>query len=84
VLRVLGNLLTLGGFEYQSSEEVRDELRRLCGDAAPGVYEGRHPVNGTTPSGPVVDVNMYQVDAIVRRAPSLQRTGEGRTPPATY
>ena len=84
VLRVLGNLLTLGGFEYQSSEEVRDELRRLCGDAAPGVYEGRHSVNDTTPSGSVVDVNMYQVDAIVRRAPSLQRTGEGRTPPATY
>ena len=28
VLRVLGNLLNLAGFEYQSSEEVRDELRK--------------------------------------------------------
>ena len=28
VLRVLGNLLNLAGFEYQSSEEVRDELQR--------------------------------------------------------
>jgi hypothetical protein len=27
---------------------------------------------------------MYQVDAVVRRAPSLQRTVEGRSAPATY
>jgi hypothetical protein len=27
---------------------------------------------------------MYQVDAVVRRAPSLQRTAEGRAAPAIY
>ena len=32
VLRVLGNLLGLAGFEYVSSEEVRDELRRELDD----------------------------------------------------
>jgi hypothetical protein len=26
-----------------------------------------------------VDVSMYHVDALVRRAPSLQKTSEGRT-----
>jgi hypothetical protein len=31
-----------------------------------------------------VDVPMYQVDALVRRAPSLQRTREGRMPLVTY
>jgi hypothetical protein len=31
-----------------------------------------------------VDLPMYQIDALVRRAPSLQKTREGRTPAATY
>jgi len=31
-----------------------------------------------------VDVPLYQSDALVRRAPSLQRTREGRTPAMTY
>ncbi|MGH8304254.1 MAG: NADH-quinone oxidoreductase subunit NuoG, partial [Steroidobacteraceae bacterium] len=38
VLRVLGNLLNLEGFDYQSSEEVRDELRRLCAGLVPRGY----------------------------------------------
>ena len=32
----------------------------------------------------LVDLPMYQIDALVRRAPSLQKTREGRTPAATY
>lgn len=84
VLRVLGNLLDLSGFEYLSSEEVRDELRRACGDTQPAPYTGAHRVNGAVDVAPVVDVNMYQADALVRRAPALQKTREGRTPPAQY
>jgi NADH-quinone oxidoreductase subunit G len=84
VLRVLGNLLNLPNCEYQSSEEVRDELRRLCGDAQPGGYKGAHRVNGTPTANPLVDVNMYQVDPVVRRAGSLQKTREGRSPAVTY
>jgi NADH-quinone oxidoreductase subunit G len=109
VLRVLGNLLNLTGFEYQSSEAVRDELRKACG-ASVGVngnavspladipvaaegYKGSHEVaRGTGTGGPgsgsagegILDVPMYQIDALVRRAPSLQKTREGRTPAATY
>ena len=30
VLRVLGNALGLQAFEYQSAEEVRDEVHRAC------------------------------------------------------
>jgi NADH-quinone oxidoreductase subunit G len=84
VLRVLGNLLGLPNSEYQSSEEVRDELRRLCGDAQPGAYKGTHRVNGAPTSTPLVDVNMYQVDPVVRRAGSLQKSREGRSPAVTY
>lgn len=35
VLRVLGNLLQLPGFDYESSEQVRDELRARLDAAAP-------------------------------------------------
>ena len=30
VLRVLGNVLNLSGFEYQTSEDVREELRAVA------------------------------------------------------
>ena len=91
VLRVLGNLLNLPRFEYQSSEEVLAELRTVCAGLAPAAYGGTHlvqpPGNGARPIAPAVtvtDVPMYQIDALVRRAPSLQRTRDGRTPAATY
>jgi NADH-quinone oxidoreductase subunit G len=98
VLRVLGNLLNLPGFEYQSSEDVREELHKLCaasasaGAPAPlvdvpvaaGSYKGSHQVAQPAAAAEVVDLPMYQVDALVRRAPSLQKTREGRTPAATY
>jgi len=85
VLRVLGNLLHLSGFDYNSSEDVRDELVRACGnEPAPNGYIGDHRVNGAPAATPVVELNMYQSDALVRRSPSLQKTREGRTPPSQY
>jgi NADH-quinone oxidoreductase subunit G len=84
VLRVLGNLLHVPGFEYQSSEDVLKELKALCGDSKASGYAGSHRVNGAPAAAPLVDLNMYQADALVRRAPSLQKTREGRTPPAQY
>jgi NADH-quinone oxidoreductase subunit G len=84
VLRVLGNLLHLSGFEYVSSEDVREELRKACGEVPTTSYSGTHSVNGAPAATPLVELNMYQADALVRRAPSLQKTREGRTPPAHY
>jgi NADH-quinone oxidoreductase subunit G len=84
VLRVLGNLLNLSDFDYQSSEDVREELRAACGEKPAASYAGSHRVNGAPAAAPVVDLNMYQADALVRRAPSLQKTREGRLPPAHY
>jgi NADH-quinone oxidoreductase subunit G len=90
VLRVLGNLTGLAGFDYQSSEDVRAELATLVGAptaySAPA-YSGAHDVGqqgGTQTAQTVVDIPMYQIDALVRRAPSLQRTREGRTAAVTY
>jgi len=74
VLRVLGNLLQLPDFDYQSSEQVRDELRAAVEAAPPLQHAG--PFAHRDPSGveALYDVPMYQVDALLRRSPSLQAT----------
>jgi len=90
VLRVLGNLLGLEGFDYQSSEDVLREVREACAGVKPAGYQGSHAVPRAADAidgaarQPLVDVPMYQTDAVVRRAPSLQKTREGRTAAVTY
>lgn len=85
VLRVLGNLAGVADFDYNSSEEVREEARALCGGVTVTSYQGAHEVK-TTASGDsrVVDVPMYSVDAVLRRSPSLQRTKEGKLAAVVY
>jgi NADH-quinone oxidoreductase subunit G len=85
VLRVLGNLFGFEGFDQQTSEEVREELKVLVARGA-GTRAGGVAVPGAVATGEirVVDVPPYQVDGIVRRAPSLQRTREGRSPGVTF
>jgi len=88
VLRVLGNLAGVADFDYQSSEEVREELRARCAEIVAASYQGTHQVaaGGDAPKFEprVIDVPMYAVDAILRRAPSLQRTREGKVAPVVY
>jgi hypothetical protein len=57
---------------------------RLCGEPGLAGYSGSHCVDAASNGARIVDVPMYQVDAIVRRAPSLQRTAEGRAVATTY
>jgi len=85
VLRVLGNLTGQSGFDYQSSEEVRDELRSRCDAAcsAPAPVGNARTVElqgGAESGATVVDVAIYRVDALVRRAQALQATRVGREP----
>jgi NADH-quinone oxidoreductase subunit G len=83
ILRVLGNRLGLGQFDYQSSDEVANELRGLVDAAAPlapgaiNVVRGAHGHNEVGTRELLLDQPMYQVDAVVRRAASLQRTRLG-------
>ncbi|ANN68062.1 NADH-quinone oxidoreductase subunit NuoG [Bordetella bronchialis] len=84
VLRVLGNVLQLSGFEDETSESVRDSVLsgglegRLSNriNAAPGL--------GAASGGleRVADVPIYRTDAIVRRAESLQAAPASRAPAA--
>ncbi|MBK6597627.1 MAG: NADH-quinone oxidoreductase subunit G [Proteobacteria bacterium] len=84
VLRVLGNLVGLPDCEYVSSEEVRDELRKVCG--APGIatFQTSHAASAVAGDIRVPDVPMYAVDPIVRRAQSLQRTAAGQRETTVY
>ena len=87
VLRVLGNLLGLGGFQFETSDEVRAEA---LGDVAsiPARLAMSTPTvplakaSSAPPSGleRIADVPIYMTDAIVRRSPALQMTADARIP----
>ncbi|HEX7062320.1 MAG TPA: NADH-quinone oxidoreductase subunit NuoG [Woeseiaceae bacterium] len=83
VLRVLGNLVDAQGFEYQSSEEVRDELFGRVAELKPdNARRDGAPVErrnaGAEPEEHELYVPMYEVDAVVRRAEALQLTPAAR------
>jgi NADH-quinone oxidoreductase subunit G len=74
VLRVLGNLLDAPGFDYDSAEAVLSELQALADQAA----DYRVTSLGDQTSAGIkvadLDVPIYSVDPLVRRAASLQQT----------
>jgi len=91
VLRVLGNLLGLSNFDFDTAEAIRDEvlgqdksalaahLKNML-DLAPVA-----PVSAAASAGGlerVADVPIYSTDAIVRRAESLQKTADAKPPRA--
>jgi len=89
VLRVLGNLMSLPGFDHESTEAIRDEVCRPDAVAArlANRVEGitlKVDSAATAPDGleRVADVPIYFGDPIVRRAGSLQRTRDALPPRA--
>jgi NADH-quinone oxidoreductase subunit G len=80
ILRVLANLLNVPGVDYDSSEQVRDALKALCGTHVNPVNLAEFPqaVSGDEPKGPWVDVPPYQVDVLVRGSEALSKTVDGR------
>ena len=81
VLRVLGNLLGLQGFAQSTSEEVLAEARALADGAAPQAVPQGGGVAAIAADAVVTDVPLYQIDALVRRAPALQATRDGMQAP---
>ncbi|WP_164962725.1 NADH-quinone oxidoreductase subunit NuoG [Rubrivivax sp. JA1026] len=86
VLRVLGNLLGLPGFDHDSAEAVRAEAlgdpatiaARL--DNTPAAATGS-PVARDGALERVADVPIYATDSLVRRSAPLQRSADARVPP---
>ncbi|TFZ02209.1 NADH-quinone oxidoreductase subunit G [Ramlibacter henchirensis] len=84
VLRVLGNMLGLREFNYESAQEVLAAARGAA-DADKPMVQGDKLSNRTTASidlsvqaGTPVTAPIYQLDSIVRRAESLQLTADGQ------
>jgi NADH-quinone oxidoreductase subunit G len=79
VLRVLGNLLDLPGFDYLSSEDVRDEVRRQLDESSGGAPPAPDFTLGRLAAvDSSREVGIYRVDAVVRRSRPLQQTSAGR------
>ncbi|MES2354937.1 MAG: NADH-quinone oxidoreductase subunit NuoG [Pseudomonadota bacterium] len=89
VLRVLGNLLGLAGFEFDNVEQVRGEI----GAALSTVVQSKlnNGLKGVavqlsaaaTTLQRIGEVPIYQADPIVRRAASLQKTRDALPPVAS-
>ena len=91
VLRVLGNLLELDGFDYSASETIRNEV---LGSESPAEAKLADRLNNKASVQPqfvaasngglerISDVPIYWTDGIVRRAGSLQHTADAQAPKA--
>jgi len=81
VMRVLGNLLELDGFDYETCAEVRTELQEAIGSVTPDnrhKAEYRPPMRSAEPSYEGVMLGIYEIDALVRRSEPLQQTALAR------
>ncbi|MFD0666501.1 NADH-quinone oxidoreductase subunit NuoG [Ramlibacter sp. MAHUQ-53] len=84
VLRVLGNLLGLPGFDFESAQDVLQAARGPQ-DAGQDFVQGARLDNATgaaidltVTAGRPAAASIYQLDGIVRRATSLQLTADAR------
>jgi NADH-quinone oxidoreductase subunit G len=78
ILRVMGNLFNLPGFDYNTSVEVRDELQQIIAGMLPSnsgnwklpasITSDRHGLQR------IADIPMNAIDPVTRRAKALQKT----------
>ncbi|CDG83961.1 NADH-quinone oxidoreductase subunit NuoG [Janthinobacterium agaricidamnosum] len=88
VLRVLGNILGLSGFDYDTSEAVRDEafgagttdLSQQLNNVAKASLQAAGYAAPSAALERLADVPIYFADALVRRSEPLQRTVDGAAP----
>ncbi|MCP1674735.1 NADH-quinone oxidoreductase subunit G [Natronocella acetinitrilica] len=83
VLRVLGNLLKLDGFDYNAPDEVAEEARRRCGEPEVRMEQAWvAPQQETSSAAALMRVGtagLYSGDPLVRRAAALQQTVQAET-----
>jgi NADH-quinone oxidoreductase subunit G len=92
VLRVLGNLLGLSGFDYETSEAIRNEIIGANAPTDADLLPRLNNIGSVSPQAGVAvsdlqlervaDVSIYATDAIVRRSQPLQQTSDGAAPKA--
>jgi len=88
VLRVLGNLLGVEGFEYETSDQVRSEAvpadvgGMLSNGTSIAAAKPERAQGVASAAERVADVPVYFSDSIVRRSAPLQATHDARWPKA--
>ena len=84
VLRVLANMLGVSGFDYDTVEQIREDvllpdwssrLSNACDQAMTELPAMAHPPE---------TARIYQLDGLVRRAPSLQQTADAQLKEALH
>ena len=87
VLRVLGNLLGLAGFDQQNADDVRLEALGVDNKNINKNNNLSITLDSAPPAIPglqrIAETPIYAADAIARRAPSLQKTRDGQPPLAS-
>lgn len=80
VLRVLGNIFEVEGFDYITSEDVRDEAKQQAGNIdTSNKMQWRCPESLAKQSDEINRIGLlplYAVDSVVRRADALQDTDD--------
>ena len=85
VLRVLGTMLGLQGFAYETIEEVRadclqgKDVQKLLSNEISGVKSDAKPAQGIQR---IADVPIHFADPLARRSGPLLKTRDGRAPKA--
>ncbi|WP_301102855.1 NADH-quinone oxidoreductase subunit NuoG [Propionivibrio sp.] len=87
VLRVLGNVLAIDGFDYDSSEQVRDEILAPDSLFVDGLDNGINGLSfslGAVTAGlqRIAEVPIYFADPLVRHSDALQQTRDAAAPTA--
>jgi len=85
ILRVLGSLLELDGFDYNTIDDVRSDMGFGDIPASSKLTEWRIPEKAeprTTELSRIAEVSIYAVDPLVRRAQALQLTRDNPKPAA--
>ena len=88
VLRVLGNLLSVPGFEYVSAENIRDELKNIIDGQKTQLSPSamihlpssplKHEIVTTIER--ITEWPLYRIDSLVRRAIPLQKSAANILP----
>jgi NADH-quinone oxidoreductase subunit G len=80
VLRVLGNLFELDGFEYVTADEIRAEVHESASSLQPSARVPWHGLSSTAGlNGTLTRIGylpMYAIDNLVRRSQPLQNTDD--------
>ncbi len=84
ILRVMGNLFDVDGFDYQSSEEVLGEVKSASGDSSTRAAENQidwqcpDSIKAETAMQRIAELPVYCVDSVVRHAHALQLTADAQ------